>query len=147
MSYYSAKDLSIVRDLSKRYMEIACSDKHIRMRRRFRDTNDLKIVRPPVLIDEIPWHEMNYEGALDCVCENDELRGYEYGLRIALYREKYFKCDNLEINIGINKVFILFNRDIKFNLKSHGSFATLFKDFGIILFDNLFCVFFFTRKG
>ena len=92
---YSEKELTVVRDLAKQYMEIACSDKHIRMRRRFRDTNDLKIVRPPVLIDEIPWHEMNYEGALDCVCENGELRGYEYGLRVALFREKYFACDNL----------------------------------------------------
>ena len=92
---YSQKDLIRVRDLAKQYMEIANSDKHVRMRRRFLDTNDLKIVRPPVLIDEIPWHEMNYEGALDCVCENDELRGYEYGLLVALFREKYFKCDNL----------------------------------------------------
>ena len=89
------KEISVIRELAKQYMEIAMSDRHVRMRARFRDTNDLKLVRPPVLIDEIPWHEMNFEGALDCVCEDAGLRGMEWGLRSALYREKYFKCDNL----------------------------------------------------
>jgi len=92
---YSVNDLHIIRELAKKFMEIAVSDKHVRMRQRFKDTNDLKIVRPPLLIDEIPWHEMNYEGALDCKCEDDELRQIEYNLRSALFREKYFKCDNL----------------------------------------------------
>ncbi|MBQ7298788.1 MAG: hypothetical protein IJW77_02990 [Clostridia bacterium] len=89
------KEIAMVRELAKQYMEAACTERHIRMRRRFRDTNDLKCVRPPVLMDEIPWHEMNYEHALDCVCEDDRLRGIEYALRVGLYREKYFKCDNM----------------------------------------------------
>ena len=88
------KDISVVRELAKQYMEIAMSEKHVRMRQRFKDSNDLKIVRPPVNIEEIPWHEMNFEGALDCICEDSGMRGMEYGLRVALYREKYFKCDN-----------------------------------------------------
>jgi hypothetical protein len=88
------KEVAIIRELAKRYMEIAVSDKHVKMRQRFCDTNDLKIVRPPVCMDEIPWHEMNYEGALDCLCEDERLRRIEYDLRVALYREKYFKCDN-----------------------------------------------------
>ncbi len=88
------KDIAIIRELAKQYMEIATSDKHVRMRQRFRDTNDLKIVRPPVLMDEIPWHEINYDGALNCVCEDGGLRGIEWGLRANLLREKYFKCDN-----------------------------------------------------
>lgn len=88
------KEIGIVRELAKRYMEIAVSDKHVKMRQRFCDTNDLKIVRPPVCMDEIPWHEMNYEGALDCLCEDEKLRRIEYDLRVGLYREKYFKCDN-----------------------------------------------------
>ena len=87
-------DIAIIRDLCKQYMEIAMSDKHIRMRQRFKDSNDLKIVRPPVIMEEIPWFEMNYEGALDCRCEDGGMRGMEYGLRVALFREKYFKCDN-----------------------------------------------------
>ncbi len=88
------KEIAIIRELAKKYMEIAVSEKHVRMRQRFRDSNDLKIVRPPVCMDEIPWHEMNFEGALDYVCETDSLRHIEYILRTALFREKYFKCDN-----------------------------------------------------
>jgi len=87
-------DIAIIRELAKQYMEIAQSDKHVRMRRRFRDSNDLRIVRPPLIMEEIPWFEMNYEGALDCICEDAGMRGMEYGLRVALFREKYFKCDN-----------------------------------------------------
>lgn len=88
------QDIAIIRELAKQCVEIANSDRQIRMRRRFRDTNDLKVVRPPVLMDEIPWHEMNYEGALNCLCEDGGLRGIEWGLRVSLFREKYFKCDN-----------------------------------------------------
>ena len=91
---YTENERTVIRDLAKRYMEIALSEKHKRMRKRFLDTNDLKIVRPPVIMEEIPWHEMNYEGALDCVCEDPGLRRIEYNFRVALYREKYFRCDN-----------------------------------------------------
>ena len=87
-------EIGVIRELAKRYMEIAVSDKHVRMRKRFRDSNDLKIVRPPLNIEEIPWHEMNLDHELDCVCEDGELRGMEYGLRVALFREKHFRCDN-----------------------------------------------------
>ena len=88
------REIAVVRDLCKRYMEVAQSDRYVRMRRRFLDSNNLKIVRPPLIMEEIPWQQMNYDHALDCVCETPELRGMEYGLRVALFRDKYFKCDN-----------------------------------------------------
>ena len=75
-------------------MDIALSDKHAAMRRRFRDSNDLKIVRPPLIMEEIPWHEMNMDGELDCLCEDEYFRGVEYALRVQLFREKHFDCDN-----------------------------------------------------
>ncbi len=87
-------EVAVVRELAKRYMEIAVSDRHVRMRRRFRDSNDLKIVRPPLIMEEIPWHEMNMDGELDCVCEDETLRQMEYQLRVQLFREKHFRCDN-----------------------------------------------------
>ncbi len=87
-------DVEIVRDLARQYRDIALSDKHVRMRRRFRDSNDLKIVRPPVNIEELPWHEMNYQGELDCVCGDEKLRWMELKFRRALFRERHFACDN-----------------------------------------------------
>lgn len=87
-------EINVVRELCKKYMEIAVSDRHVRMRKRFRDSNDLKVVRPPLIMEEIPWQQMNIDGELDCVCEDDELRSMEYELRVALFREKHFRCDN-----------------------------------------------------
>lgn len=92
MSYQN--DLKVVRDLAKRYMEVAQSDRYVKMRQRYRDTNNLKVVRPPVNVEELPWAQMNIEHSLDCVCEDAGLRGFEYNMRFQLMRDKYFKCDN-----------------------------------------------------
>ncbi|MBQ8332294.1 MAG: hypothetical protein IJX93_00800 [Clostridia bacterium] len=89
------KDKTIVRDLAKRYMELALSEEQQRMNRRMKDTNDLKITRPTVLLDEIPWYQMNIDDALTCQCEDSGARHAEYGLRTLLYRRKYFKADTL----------------------------------------------------
>ena len=88
------QDVETVRELARKYRDIALSDKHVRMRRRFRDSNDLKIVRPPLNIEELPWHEMNYQGELDCMCADEKLRGMETHFRRALFRERHLKCDN-----------------------------------------------------
>lgn len=89
------KDIQIVRELAKRYMEMATSEKQRKMNQRMKDTNDLKLVRPPLLIDEIPWYQMNIDDELTCVCEDGRARGVEYGFRIALYRWKHFRADTL----------------------------------------------------
>lgn len=88
------KERALVRELAKQYREIAESPKHVRMRQRFCDNNDLHMVRPPLIMEEIPWHEMNLDGELDCICKDDGLRGMEWFLRTALFRERHFACDN-----------------------------------------------------
>ena len=47
------KEKHVVRELAKRYMDAICTEKQEKMVQRFRDTNDLKLVRPPVIMDEI----------------------------------------------------------------------------------------------
>ena len=89
------RDKDIVRELAKRYMELATDEKQQRMNKRMLDTNDLKIVRPPVLIDEIPWYQMNIEDELTCICEDPAVRRVESWFRIALYRRKHFKADTI----------------------------------------------------
>lgn len=86
------EDKQIIRELAKCYMELATSDKQIKANKRMKDTNDLKIVRPPVLIDEIPWHELACD-ELNPVCEDGRARHVETVLRRALYQKKYFKAD------------------------------------------------------
>lgn len=99
-------DVQIVRELAKRYMEAACSEKQRRANQRMRDTNDLKIVRPPVIMDEIPWYQMNMDNELTCLCQDSRVRELEYNLRIALFRVKNFRCDAiLDPFLRIGKAF------------------------------------------
>ena len=68
----NTKEKQVIRDLAKQYMEMAASDKQKRMNERMKATNDLKIVRPPVLIDEIPWYQINIDDELTCVCTSGQ---------------------------------------------------------------------------
>ena len=88
-------DQHIIRELAKRYMEMASSEKQQKMNRRMKATNDLKLVRPPVLLDEIPWYQMNIGDELTCVCEDPRVRDVESMLRKALYRWKHLRADTL----------------------------------------------------
>ena len=91
----SEKDKQIVRELAKRYMELVTTEKQERMLSRMRDTNDLRATRPPVILDEIPWYQMDIDGELTCLCEDKTARKTEYGFRKRLYYMKHFKADNL----------------------------------------------------
>ena len=72
------RDKDIVRELAKRYMEYATDEKQQKMNERMLATNDLKIVRPPVLLDEIPWFEMDIDNELTCLCEDKRAQNAEW---------------------------------------------------------------------
>ncbi len=88
-------DKNIVRELAKKYMQAVNTEKQARMFQRFRDTNDLKLVRPPVLIDEIPWYQMNVGDELTCICEDGRARNTELMFRRRLFYINHFKADNM----------------------------------------------------
>lgn len=88
-------DKQIIRELAKQYMEHALSDRQRSVHQRMQDTNDLKIVRPPVLINEIPWHQMDIDGELVCRCADPRNRQVEGHLRRYLYMVKHFRCDTI----------------------------------------------------
>jgi len=133
------RDIEIVRELAKRFMEMALSEKQQRMNRRMRDTNDLKITRPPVLLDEIPWYQMDIDGELNCLCEDPRARSVEYSFRVALYRWKYFKADTLfepfwrvrmsydSTGMGISRDETIIRSDEYNNIVSH-SFRDVLED-------------------
>ena len=75
------EDKQIVRELAKRYMELACSPEQADTNARIRATNDLKQVRPPVFLEEIPWYQMDIDGDLVCHCEDPMAREVEGHLR------------------------------------------------------------------
>ncbi|MCL2752116.1 MAG: hypothetical protein FWE62_05105 [Firmicutes bacterium] len=90
---FSDKDKNIVRGLAARYAELAADSSNAERRTRGLDTNGLRPCRPPVRIEEIPWHEMDIDGQLKCLCENDFARGMEWFFRSVLFRWKYFRAD------------------------------------------------------
>lgn len=69
-----------------------------------RDNNDLKLGRPPVLLDEVPWHEMDIDGQLINRCKGDFAVNMETYFRRRLFQWKYFPGDMVVENFfPINK--------------------------------------------
>ena len=91
----SENDKQIVRELAKRYMALVTTEKQLKMQQRFCDTNDLKAGRPPVILHEIPWYQMDMDGELTCVCEDKNARNVEIWFRQRLFYLNHFKADNL----------------------------------------------------
>ena len=87
------KDKEILRELGKKYREIAELPVQKETIALWKAINSLKPVRPMVIIDQLPWHELNGEGELtlktkDSFCQNIELQ-----LRRELYKWNHFKAD------------------------------------------------------
>ena len=88
-----SNDRKIIRDLAGQYYNVAISDENSEKVLLYKSVNDLKMIRPVVLIDEIPWHEMNFNGELDLKCTDGGMRGLEHFFRYELFRHKYLDTD------------------------------------------------------
>lgn len=86
-------DRKTLRDLASAYFRIANSDKNKMNIIAHKKVNDLKGVRPIVLIDEIPWKEMNLDNELTLQCTDPLLRWAESRLRMVLYKWKHMPAD------------------------------------------------------
>ncbi len=87
------KETEVLRQLAWKYYEIANSSKNKENIKLHRAVNNLRQIRPVVLIDELPWHEMNINDELTLLCEDPYLRSIEWFFRTNLYRHKYFPAD------------------------------------------------------
>ena len=103
------KELKIVRGLAAQYYNTAMSEANVEKARLYKSVNDMKMIRPVVLMDELPWFELNIDNCLDCVCEDPGLRGLEGHFRYWLARHKYFGCD-----LYLNPVFNI-NKRVEFS--------------------------------
>jgi len=66
--------LKELRKLAREYYEQAMSPVNTERMILHRAVNDLKMQRPVVLIDEIPFHELNFDGSLTLHCTDPLLR-------------------------------------------------------------------------
>jgi len=89
----TSKDKKIIQGLAQRYKELADDPKCCERVGRIRKTNALKPVRPIVWMEEIPWHELNFDGLLDLQCELPFAQDMEMFFRKILLRWEYFQAD------------------------------------------------------
>jgi len=87
------KDKAIIRELALQYKQLAEDPKCLERSKRIRKTNALEPVRPIVWIEELPWHELNIDGALDLHCEKPFAREMEQFFRRTLLKWEYFQAD------------------------------------------------------
>ena len=88
------KDKNILRTLAERYGEIASLDVQKQRIERYHRTINREVVRPVVLIDEVPWGEIQ-DKTLQNQCENPELHWLEQQLRRSLYQWEHFQVDTV----------------------------------------------------
>ncbi len=87
------KQIEILRKLAQEYYEQAMTVVNLERMALHRAVNDLHMLRPVVLIDEIPFHELNQNGFLTLQCTDPILREAEDFLRKKLFQWKYFPAD------------------------------------------------------
>ncbi len=86
-------DRRILRELAHQWAAIARKDRNAEKLRLHRAVNDLEPVRPVVLIDELPWHEMNIDDMLTLRCQDEVLRSVEWQFRTVIYRDQFMPAD------------------------------------------------------
>lgn len=99
------EQLSVLRKLARQYYECAMDPVNMERMKLHRAVNDLKMERPVVLIDDIPFGELNFDGSLTLQCEDPVLRKVEDYFRKKLFQWKYFPGDMiLSPYVGVEKV-------------------------------------------
>lgn len=87
------KDLIKIRELAEKYAVAALDGVNTERTRNYRELNSLKVVRPPVLVFEIPFGEFSDCDELRLECENGAYRSVEWELRSELYKWNRFCGD------------------------------------------------------
>lgn len=87
------KDVCVLRELAKELLEYASLPVMRERTDGWKALNSLKPVRPMVIIDQLPWNEMDFDGSLTCLCEDKKWRKTEEELRRAIFRAKYLPAD------------------------------------------------------
>jgi len=87
------KDRNILRGLAWQVAEIAALPAQQETIALWKALNGLKPIRAMVMIDQIPWHEMDVDGELELKTEDAFCRGIETQLRRILYSWKHIRVD------------------------------------------------------
>ena len=86
-------DRIILRELAKEYAEIANLSIQQTNINNWKRLNGLNPAKPMMVIDQIPWNEMNINDELTIRCEEKFCRSLERSFREKIYKWKHFPCD------------------------------------------------------
>ena len=101
----SRNDKEVLRALGAEYADIAALPVQEEKRGLWRALNARKPERPMVMIDQIPWQEMNVDDELTLRCEDEFCRALEEQMRRVIYQWKHFPVDMVvEPYIPVQKV-------------------------------------------
>lgn len=89
----NSKEIEVLRDLAKRVYELSQQPENEEKRRDWIALNDLHPNRPMIIMDQLPWSEINFDGSLTCVTEDKYWQRHESNLRKTLFKMKYFPAD------------------------------------------------------
>lgn len=83
------EDRRILRELAKKKLEIAQQEIQKENAKLWKQTNDLQMTKPPIYINEVPWHEMNVDDELTLQTKHPFCQELELELRKELYSWKH----------------------------------------------------------
>jgi len=86
-------EIDVLRSLAHEWAEISNLPVQKEKARLWQKLNDLESERPMVWIDEIPWHEINYNDELTIRCKNSWARSQEEFMRKTIYQWKHMPGD------------------------------------------------------
>jgi len=90
---YSKDDKAILRDLGKKYADIASLPTHEKTKTEWDKMNSLKSGRTMVWINEVCWNEVNINGELDLKTSTIFAQRIEQELRRRIYEWEHIPCD------------------------------------------------------
>lgn len=87
------EEISTLRTLANEYMEIASLPIQREKMELWKAFNRHDNTRPMVLINQLPWNELNQSGELSCVASDPFIQKIEFFLRSTIYKWNHFPVD------------------------------------------------------
>lgn len=124
-------DEKILRGLTRELLEAASDEVNVKRKELHKAVVDLHMIRPVILIDELPWNELNQMGELTPLCTDPYLRQVESHIRQTLYRWRHFPADMVippflsvgkvihSTGIGLDLKEETISTDVNNHIKSH----------------------------
>ncbi len=113
------KDLEILREIATNKSEIANLPQQKQNIKMWEHTNDLIPEKPPFLIYQIPWGEMDINRELECVIEDPFLQSIENKLRQEIYIWKYLRANSVVTSQIENPIVV---KDSRFGIEEKFDF-------------------------